>query len=123
MAQYMLGDVYNIVNNDYVDVYTGYQIIAEIWKNSLFHDIELIENEGFYNVGRMREPNIVTRGTGKSKSEEQDGWNGRIIPNQLIAQFLYSEELKVLDNKRNKIQEAEIYNKVMTISYTLNLRN
>jgi hypothetical protein len=51
---------------------------------------------------------MVTRGTGKSKREEQDGWNGSIIPNQLIAQFLYSEELKALDDKRNKIQEAEM---------------
>ncbi len=109
LEERMLNDIKELLKEfDYVDVYTGYQIIAEIWKNSLFHDIELIENEGFYNVGRMREPNIVTRGTGKSKREEQDGWNGRIIPNQLIAQFLYSEELKVLDNKRNKIQEAEM---------------
>ncbi len=109
LEERMLNDIKELLKEfDYVDVYTGYQIIAEIWKNSLFHDIELIENEGFYNVGRMREPNIVTRGTGKSKREEQDGWNGRIIPNQLIAQFLYSEELKALDDKRNKIQEAEM---------------
>lgn len=109
LEEKMLNDIKELLKEfDYVDVYTGYQIIAEIWKNSLFHDIELIENEGFYNVGRTREPNMVTRGTGKSKREEQDGWNGSIIPNQLIAQFLYSEELKALDDKRNKIQEAEM---------------
>jgi type I restriction enzyme M protein len=90
---------------DHIDVYTGYQIIAEIWKNALAHDTELISLEGFYNVARMREPNRVTKGTGKSKREEQDGWNGKIIPNALIAQFLYTKEQNELDDKRHKIQE------------------
>lgn len=93
---------------DHIDVYTGYQIIAEIWKNALVHDTELIALEGFYTVARMREPNMVTKGTGKSKRKEQDGWNGKIIPNALIAQFLYSKEQQDLDNKRNKIQELEM---------------
>ena len=69
---------------------------------------ELISLEGFYTVARMREPNMLTKGTGKSKREEQDGWNGKIIPNALIAQFLYSEELNALDNKRNKIGELDM---------------
>jgi len=93
---------------DHLDVYSGYQVIAEIWKNALFHDTELIANEGFYTVARMREPNMITKGTGKSKRKEQDGWNGKIIPNDLIAQMLYSEEQKAIDNKRSKIQELEM---------------
>lgn len=109
LEEKMLNEIKELLKEfDYIDVYTGYQIIAEIWKNSLFHDIELIEDGGFYTVGRMREQNMVTKGTGKNKREEQDGWNGKIIPNELIAQFLYSEELKALDDKRNKIQEAEM---------------
>jgi type I restriction enzyme M protein len=105
----MLNEIKQILHGyDHIDVYTGYQIIAEIWKNSLIHDTELIAIEGFYNVGRMREPNIVTKGTGKNKREEQYGWNGSIIPNALIAQLLYRKELEELDNKRNKIQELEM---------------
>ncbi|ABR47784.1 type I restriction-modification system, M subunit [Alkaliphilus metalliredigens QYMF] len=105
----MLNEIKQILSRfDHIDVYTGYQIIAEIWKNSLIHDTELIAIEGFYNVGRMRIPSIVTKGTGKSKREEQDGWNGSIIPNALIAQLLYREEQEELDNKRNKIQELEM---------------
>jgi len=104
----MLNEIKQILYRfDHIDVYTGYQIIAEIWKKSLFHDTELIAIEGFYKVGRMREPNIVTKGTGKSKREEQDGWNGSIIPNALIARLLYAKEQNELDNKRNKIQELE----------------
>lgn len=93
---------------DHLDVYSAYQIIAEIWKNALTHDTELIGIEGFYNVARLREANMVSKGTGKNKREEQDGWNGKIIPNDLIAKMLYSEVLKALDNKRNKIQELDM---------------
>lgn len=77
-----------------IDAYTGYQIIAEIWKEYLHHDTELIAIEGFHKLGRMREPNIITKGTGDKKREEQDGWNGILAPNALIAQILYVKELE-----------------------------
>jgi type I restriction enzyme M protein len=93
---------------DDIDIYTGYQIIAEIWKGHLHRDTELIANEGLHKLGRMREPNIVTKGTGNKKREEQDGWNGVLVPNTLIAQFLYTKELKALDDKRNQIQEIDM---------------
>jgi len=91
-----------------IDVYTGYQVIAEIWKYSLFHDTELIANEGFYTVARIREPNMVTKGTGDKKREEQEGWKGKIIPNDLIAQMIYAKEQIKIEAKRNKIQELEM---------------
>lgn len=105
----MLHEIKQILSEfDHIDKYAGYQIIAEIWKNALTHDTELIAAEGFYKVGRTREANMVTKGKGKDKREEQDGWNGSIIPNELIAKFLYTKELNELENKGNKIQEIEI---------------
>ncbi|WKB36430.1 hypothetical protein QS257_04775 [Terrilactibacillus sp. S3-3] len=52
----------------YIDVYDGYQIVAEIWKNALTHDTEIIALSDFYKAGRTREPNMVTKGTGKKKT-------------------------------------------------------
>lgn len=104
----MLSEIKQILSEyQYIDVYGGYQIIAEIWKNALTHDIELIANEGFYNVGRKREPKLVMKGTGTNRREEQDGWIGSIIPNELIADILFAEQLKRLENKRIKIQDIE----------------
>lgn len=104
----MLSEIKQILSEyEYIDVYGGYQIIAEIWKNALTHDIELIANEGFYNVGRKREPKLVMKGTGTNRREEQDGWIGSIIPNELIADILFAEQLKRLENKRIKIQDIE----------------
>ncbi|MDY5912603.1 MAG: type I restriction-modification system subunit M [Inconstantimicrobium porci] len=91
----------------FIDVYNGYQIIAEVWKNALIHDTEIIANEGFYNAGRTREPNMITKGSGNKKREEQDGYIGRIVPKDLIATELYSEELKAIDEKKNAVQNID----------------
>ena len=92
---------------DYIDIYDGYQIIAEIWKQSLIHDTELIAASDFYTVGRTREPNMITKGSGNNKREEQDGWVGAIVPNDLIAKRLYSVELVEIENKKLRIAEME----------------
>lgn len=93
---------------DGLDVYDGYQIIAEVWKNSLTHDAELIAGGGFYTIGRTREPNMVTKGSGNKKREEQDGWVGAIVPNELIAKRLYSEELQIIEDKKACLTAVEV---------------
>lgn len=108
LMEEMLDSIKKILSDyKYIDVYDGYQIIAEIWKDALTHDTELIANGGFYQIGRTREPNIITKGTGNNKREEQDGWGGSIIPNDLIAKELYLVELEAIENKRDAIQEIE----------------
>lgn len=92
---------------NYIDVYGGYQIIAEIWKNTLTHDTELIAAGDFYTVSRTREPNMITKGTGKKKREEQDGWVGSVVPNDLIMKHLYSVELEELESKKSRVQEID----------------
>lgn len=105
----MLNQIKEILSDyQYIDVYGGYQIIAEIWKKALTHDIELIANAGFYKAGRTRVPNMVTKGTGNNKREEQDGWIGSIIPNDLIANKLFHEQLTQIENKKNRIQEIDL---------------
>ena len=92
---------------NFIDIYDGYQIVAEIWKDALTHDAELIAGSGFYTVGRTREPNIVTKGTGDKKREEQDGWIGAIVTNDLIAKRLYSDELQAIEDKKIRVGEIE----------------
>lgn len=104
----MLVEIKEILSEfKYIDVYNGYQIVAEIWKNALIHDTEVIALSDFYTAGRTREPNMVTKGTGNKKREEQDGWVGSIVPNELIAKRLYSEKLEEIESKKTSIQEIE----------------
>ncbi|NLX75686.1 MAG: type I restriction-modification system subunit M, partial [Synergistaceae bacterium] len=94
-------------NYDYVDLYDGYQMIARLWNESLNEDTELIAEGNFYEIARQRLPNMVTKGTGKNKREEQDGFVGALIPNLLIKEILYKEEIKELENLSILLSETE----------------
>lgn len=87
----------------HVSTYAGYQIIAELWEDMLAEDTEKIAISDFYTVGRTREVNMVTKGSGKTKRTEQDGWIGSIIPNELILKELYREELEEVETKQESL--------------------
>ncbi|WP_338650559.1 type I restriction-modification system subunit M [Listeria seeligeri] len=107
MEEMLVGIKELLSSFDGIDVYDGYQIIAEVWKKDLTHDAELIAGGGFYTIGRIREANMVTKGSGNKKREEQDGWIGAIVPNELIAKHLYSEELQVIEDKKARLAAVE----------------
>lgn len=92
---------------EFIDEYNGYQVVADIWNDSLSHDSEMIANADFYTVGRMREPRMVTKGSGKNKREEQEGWNGVIVSNDVIKNVLYKGMLKHIDEEKSKLQMLE----------------
>lgn len=92
---------------EFIDKYEGYQIVADIWNNSLTHDCEMIASDDFYTVGRMREPRMITKGSGKNKHEEQDGWNGVIIDNDIAKNMLFKDEVSNIDKNKNRVQEIE----------------
>ncbi|UZM98902.1 hypothetical protein OL548_32405 [Lysinibacillus sp. MHQ-1] len=50
---------------------------------------------------------MVTKGTGNKKREEQDGWVGSIVPNELITKQLFSQEVEEIETKKIQIQEIE----------------
>ncbi len=91
----------------FIDEYDGYQIVADIWNNSLNHDSEMIANAEFYTVGRMREPRMVTKGSGKNKHEERDGWNGVIVSNDIIRKLLYKDTVQHIEGEKDRLQVIE----------------
>ena len=104
----MLLDIKEILSNyDYLDVYDGYQIIAELWKASLTSDVEKIANSEFYSLARTREPKMVTKGSGKNKRQEQAGWVGSLIPSDLIIKLLYDPESAEIEALKQEGLEVE----------------
>lgn len=104
----MLSEIKEEVSSiEFVDSYSAYQIVAEIWKDSLTKDSELIAASDFYTIGRTREPNMVTKGSGKNKRQEQDGWIGMLIPKELIAKRLFASEQEEIEALKNKAQEID----------------
>ncbi|MCG2017104.1 type I restriction-modification system subunit M [Staphylococcus epidermidis] len=97
----MLTEIKELLKQFYhVSTYAGYQIIAELWEEMLAEDIEKIAISDFYTVGRTREANIVTKGSGKTKRTERDGWISAIVPNELILKELYTDELEEVEVKQ-----------------------
>lgn len=104
----MLQEIKSILGKyQFMDVYSGYQIIADLWKSSLTQDLKFICGEGFYEAARMLEPNMVTKGSGDKKREEQDGWKGHIIPNELVADVLMQDEQTEIAEQENKVLELK----------------
>src|SRR5699024_7677209 len=87
----------------HLSTYAGYQIISELWEDMLAEDTEKIAISNFYTVARTREANMVTKGSGKTKRTEQDGWIGAIVPNELILKEIYREELEEVETKQESL--------------------
>lgn len=91
----------------FVNSYDGYQNISNIWEDRLQKDLELIRAGDFYELGRKREPNMVTKGSGKKKRLEQEGWTGTLIPNELIVKKFYREEDQALEDLKSKLADID----------------
>ena len=104
----MLAEIKDILLEfDHIDEYDGYQIIASLWSEILTEDTEVIALSDFYTEGRKRVRLMVTKGTGKNKREEQAGWIGSLVPNDLITTKLFKTELTEIETKETKLQEIE----------------
>ncbi|TXL57570.1 type I restriction-modification system subunit M [Cerasibacillus terrae] len=104
----MLAEIKDILLEfDHVDEYDGYQIIADIWSETLTEDAEVIALSDFYTEGRKRVPLMATKGSGKNKREEQVGWIGSIVPNDLIKKHLFDAERTEIETKETRLQEVE----------------
>ncbi len=104
----MLADAKNLfVDIPWVDSYEAYQVVAELWHQKLTTDLEIIAGNDFYDAAIMTEPHMVTKGSGKTKRVEQDGVIGRLIPNDLIEHFLFSEERDKLDSYQADLDSLE----------------
>lgn len=104
----MLDDAKNLFADiPWVDSYEAYQVVAELWHQKLTTDLEIIAGNDFYDAAIMTEPHMVTKGSGKTERIEQDGVIGRLIPNDFIEHFLFSEKRDKLDSYQSNLDSLE----------------
>lgn len=75
-----------------VDSFDAYQIMYDQW-STISTDLEMIQTEGEKAI-RQIDPVMVMKTKKRQKVEEQDGWEGRIIPFGLAQKHLLSEQLE-----------------------------
>lgn len=107
MEEMLLGIKKLLGDFRFVDIYDGYQIIAESWQESILTDMELITAFGIYGAGRQRVPNLVTKGSGSNKRQQQDGWIGSIVPNHLVEAMLFQDDKEKISQKQQLLDETD----------------
>src|SRR5699024_285400 len=120
LKEAMLTDIKELLKQfKHVDTYAGYQIIAELWEAMLAEDTEKIANSDFYTVAKLREANMVEKGSGKTKRTVQEGWVGALVPNELIKSHLFRDELIALEEKEEKLDRKSTRLNSVTFRYRM----
>ena len=83
-------DIFTIIENyPLIDKYEAYEIFDSHWKQ-ISNDLEIIQSEGMEAIRKV-DPVYITKKVNNKDEEVQNGWNGRIIPYELIHQSLLKE--------------------------------
>lgn len=87
-----------------VDKYQAYQALDDQWQ-SIIGDLEIIQSEGL-NAAKIVNPHIITKKKDGKEQEVQDGWEGYVLPFDLVQQHLLIDELTALQAKERALTEA-----------------
>lgn len=84
-----------------IDKYKAYQILDDAWAQ-IETDLEIIQTEGKASITKV-DPLIVIKKKGDKEVEVQDGWEGRIIPFEIVQSTLLSSESKTIKDKEKRV--------------------
>ncbi len=86
-----------------VDRYEAYQLLDDVW-TGISSDLEVIQTEGFEST-KIADPHMVMKKSKGREEELQSGWEGRILPFELVQQNMLGKELKSIEDKENRLGE------------------
>lgn len=106
-------DIFRRIENiALVDKYKAYQLLDDVW-GKISTDLEVIQTEGF-SCTKVVDPLLVTKKKDGKEVEIQDGWQGHIIPFELMWDSLLKEEKNSLTQKENRLIDiASIYTEIL----------
>ena len=90
-------------NIELIDKYGAYQILDDNWAK-IAADIEMIQTEGFACT-KVVDPHMVIKKKDDEEIEVQDGWEGHIIPFELIYETKLQEETKAIKDFEDELSE------------------
>ena len=93
-------NIFERLNNvPLINKYDAYQLFNNEWIGTAI-DLEVLKTESFNAVKKV-DPKMVV----KKDKEVQDGWEGHVIPFQIIKETLCLEQSNNLINKENRLVE------------------
>lgn len=100
----MLAEIKKLLSSyQFIDAYDGYQVVSDLWKDSLNRDLPYIQENGLYDAAKLKVPNMVEKGAGANKHQEQDGFRSAIVPSELIESELMKDELERIEKLNSEL--------------------
>lgn len=86
-----------------IDPYDIYQMFSDQWP-VIINDIEVLQTEGL-DAARTVEPAMKLVKKGDEDIEVEDGMKGRILPFELVQEEEFNYELRLIDEKVQRLEE------------------
>ncbi len=83
-----------------IDRYEAFQVLDNVW-NQISADVEIIQTEGEAAIVQV-DPHMVTKKKDDKEVEVQDGWEGHILPFELVQEMYLTEDLHQLQELQRK---------------------
>ena len=84
-----------------IDRYEAFQVLDNVW-NQISADVEIIQTEGEAAIVQV-DPHMVTKKKDDKEVEVQDGWEGHILPFDLVQEMYLTEDLHKLQELQRKV--------------------
>jgi type I restriction enzyme M protein len=88
-----------------IDKYEAYQILDDEW-TKIAADLETIQGEGF-QAARKVDPRMVAKKKDGKDVETQEGWEGRVLPFDLVQRNLLAADYQRLKADEERIAELD----------------
>lgn len=100
----LCADIFKRLENiPLIDRYTAFQLLDDDWTN-ISIDLEILQTEGF-EASRKVDPKLVVRKKNGMEQEVQEGWEGHVIPFDLVQRTLLKEETGKLEQLERELGE------------------
>ena len=86
-----------------IDKYQAYQYLSDQWQ-IINTDLEMMQTEGFAATKQV-DPSLVTKKQNGKDTEVQEGWEGHILPFDLVQKTHLSEDLQALADQETRLAE------------------
>jgi type I restriction enzyme M protein len=91
-----------------VDKYDAYEVLLSYWNDVLADDVYVLVEDGYKAIREIEVFYKTTENkkTGAKKTTET-GWDGKLVPNELVVEMFFSVEKKAIDNTELLIAAAQ----------------
>ena len=95
-----------------IDPYRAYQLLDNAWK-TIQVDLEIIQTEGRESLTTV-DPHMVTKKKDDEEIEVQDGWEGHVLPFDIVQRLFMHDELIILEEKETELSDlSAIYEEII----------